>query len=243
MRSTNRRQLLLGCGAGLSILLGGCSGRSTDDEGGSLPESTATETATPTEESSATPTETPAETTPSTPSQAETATPTPEPTPTPAVDGVTHGVGERFTVGEGDSAVTYRIQRLYRAAEIGDSADIASADGTYLVVVVELTNPQATATPFPWRNFRVWSTDLNIWKRIDDRSSELIERDDRISAPSLAFRTLASGESVTGAVVFEVPSEGSFHVWVTPTDGSSEREHFVPPRGRDLSAVERLGPR
>lgn len=242
-----RRQVLLGCSTGLSILVAGCSGRSTDDADASTPEPAATETPMPTENSSATSTATRAETSPSASSPPETATPTgepaPEPTPTPAVDGITHTEGEQFTVGEDNSAVTYRIKRLYRAAEIGDSADLASADGAYLIVVVELTNPQTTATPFPWRHFRVWSTDLNIWQRIDDRSSDLIDKDDRIDASSLAFRTLESGESVTGAVAFDVPTNGTFHVWVTPTDGSGRPEHFVPPRGRELSTVERLGPR
>lgn len=243
----NRRELLLGCSTGLSILLGGCAGRSVDEESRSTPRPSPPEPSGLTESSSATPTATPAETPQPQSSPAGTATPTreptPEPTPTPAVDGVTHAVGEQFTVGEDTSAVTYRITGLHRAAEIGDSADLASADGTYLVVVVELTNPQTTVTPFPWKHFRVWSADLNIWQRIDDRPSDLIDKDDRIDAASLAFGALPGGESVTGAVAFDVPTDGTFHVWVTPTDGSGRPEHFVPPRGRELSTVEQLEPR
>jgi hypothetical protein len=215
----NRRDLLLGCGTFLTGLVTGLlvsPGGSGGADGGSTP---ATPTPQSTPRQTATPTPEP------TPRPTPTATPTPEPTPTPA--GEVHRLGEQFTVGSGGRAITYRITGLYTASEIGGEMTRITAEGTFLVVVVELTNPREEIISIPQDDFRIRSPALNDWFRFSEDAGRRIDNDDRIDAESLLSTGVRSNESVTGAVAFDLPPGTDYRVWITPDGGPDEPEHFV----------------
>ena len=243
-----RRDLLLGSG---TLLVGLSAGiviehdGESDADGWSLSPTetpTATPTPTPTETPTATPTPTPTETPTATPTETPTATPTEAPTatptPTPRSPGIQHELGERFTVGEDNNAVTYRIVELYRAEEVGSRMNTATADGVYLIVVLELTNPQDGTIALPRRNFRIISFEQNDWFTFDDDASGLIESDDRIREESLADQPVFSGKTERGAVVFDLQSDDTYQVFITPTSDADEPEHYLPVG--DISSVEEL---
>lgn len=220
----HRRRLLLGCGALLSGTLTGCLGGSESDE------ETPTATATPTAkevslEDGGANTETPTAT--PTPTQTPTATPTQTPTttPTPTATGITHEVGEQFTVGEGENAVTYRILEFWRADELGNSFDNSTADGTFLIVVAEVTNPQDDIITIPRNEFRAQSS--NTWHKYNRDASIDINGDDRIDEPSLADTSIRSGTAERGAVAFDVNPGDSYRMWMFPTGPANTPEHFV----------------
>ncbi len=229
----HRRRLLAGTGTVLVAALAGCGG---DGDGGeTTPESdepTPTPTATPT----AAPTEAPTET----PTPAETETPTPTETPTAEqTTSFTHELGEEFSIGEGGNRLTYRIMELARADEVGSEINPATADGTFLIVTLELTNPQNDEASFPRKNFRLQTE--NAWQRFDRQPSQKIGSDDRIDVQHIGDSTLPAGASQVGAVVFDVDPSVTYRIWVTPTGDAETPEHFVPIG--DISAVEALGGR
>ncbi len=220
-----RRQVVIGCG---TFLAGTVTGLSLDRAG----------QVGLTEGSGTTPTDTPAETpTPApTDTPAETPTPTPTDTPTPS-QGITHELGEQFTVGEGDDAITYRVIEFYRAEELGDIASTVTADGVYLLVVVELTNPQDGVVTLP-QEFRVLSRELNKWFKFDQTGSEHVDNDDRIDEAAIVTQGTRSGNSTRGAVAFDVPLDASYRVMVVPTGEPDEPEHYV--QIGELSSVPEL---
>jgi hypothetical protein len=219
-----RRRVLIGCSTVLAGVLAGCGSDGGSDEATptETPESTPTEQEVSLEDGSsgATPTDTPT----ATPTETPTDTPTPTATPTPARN--THALEEQFTVGEDDNAVTYRILEFYRADELGNPASKATAEGTFLIVVLELTNPQDDKIVLPKEDFRARSP--QTWYQYHRNGTQQIAFDDRIDERSLANTAVRSGRSVTGAVAFDVNPERSYELWITPAGGPDTPEHFVP---------------
>jgi hypothetical protein len=240
-----RRRILVGCGTVLSALLAGCGGGG--DGGGSSGEtSEPTPEPTPTEQevslegdsdgsaSTPEPTPEPTPTTAPTDTPEPTATPTATPTPTPA--GNVHSVGEQFTVGAGDDAITYRIEEFYRSPEIGNPASRATAQGTFLVVVFEMRNPQEDRITVPREDFRARSD--RTWHQYHQDGTTKIASDDRVDYPSFANQSVRSGGSLTGAVAFDVNPDDSYRLWITPAGSADTPEHFVPVG--DISSVREL---
>jgi hypothetical protein len=236
-----RREILVGCG---TFLAGVATGRLVDfdipfqsQQSPGTPTPADTQTATPmtvTLEATDTPSETPTPT--ETPIETSTDTPTPTPTFTP--DGIVHSLDEQFTVGEGNRAITYRIVDFYRADELGSEVSKATAEGAYLVVVVEITNPRNSRIVLPRDDFRLRSYGLNDWFKFAETGSEKVENDDRIDAAELATVSLSGGETVTGAIAFDVELDADYWIWITPDGGEDTPEHFV--EIGDIADVEPL---
>jgi len=210
-----RRHVLTACGTVLTGMLAGCGGGGGEATATETAESTATATA----ESTATATET-AEPT-------ATATETAEPTTTAAAgpDGPTHDIGESFTVGSGDEAIGYRIAELFRADRIGSSANNSTADGTYLIVILELSNPRDEAISFPNNSFLIWNEEQIRY--LDDEATPKIGDDDRLDVTPIGTTTVLAGDSKTGAVVYDVDPDESYWLRINPT-GDSGETHYVP---------------
>ncbi|WP_248895576.1 DUF4352 domain-containing protein [Haloplanus halobius] len=198
-----RRQILATCGALATGLLAGCGGGGTD----------ATATATATETATATPTAT----------ATETATATP--TATPGPDGPTHDLDESFVVGTEPDHIGYRIIDFYRADRIGSSANNATADGTYLIILLELSNPQEEAISFPQNAFIVGNEDQ--LRYVDTGATPKIADDERLDVAPLATATVLSGSSKAGALVFDLDPDRSYRIRIHPT-GDSGETHYVP---------------
>lgn len=212
-----RRTVLTGCGTVLAGLLAGCSGGG--DEATATETGTAAATATATEAPTATATET--ET--AEPTATETAEPTA--TATPGPDGPTHDLGESFTVGSGSEAIGYRIIELYRADRIGSQANSSTANGTFLIIILELSNPRNSSISFPNNNFLVWNEEQIRY--LDDGATPKIGDDDRIDVQPIGTTTVLSGSSKTGAVIFDVDPDRTYWIRINPT-GDSGETHYVP---------------
>jgi hypothetical protein len=223
----HRRTLLAGWGTVLAGVLAGCGGDGDggngEADGGSTPADTETEA----------PTDTPMET--ATP--AETETPTETATPESA-DEFTHEIGEEFTVGEGDNPVTYRILELARSDQVGSQANYTTADGTFLIVTLEVANPQDEEIEFPRRDFRLQDENRS-WQRFDRGPTEKVGSDGRLDVESIGDDTFTPGDSKIGAVVFDVDPDLTYRLWITPAGEADTPEHFVPIP--DISSVEELG--
>lgn len=227
-----RRRILLGVSAGMTTLLAGCGGDGGGDE--------ATPTRTPAQSTTQAPTQTPAQSTTQTPGQSSTQTPTRTPTQTPPPDGssgITHEIGEEFTVGGDGNEITYRILELARADRIGDQVNFNEADGTFLIVTLELTNPRNETIEFPRLDFRLKTEDA--WQRFDREPSQKVGSDDRLDVEHLGDASISAGASRIGSVVFDVDPDLSYRIWITPTGDATTPEHFVPVG--DISSVEALG--
>jgi hypothetical protein len=233
-----RRAVLALAAVGLSGCTGLGSGGSATPTGPPAETPPPTATRTPSERPASTPGPTPT----ATPSQSPEPTSTPTarrttaPTPTPDRQGITHETGTEFTVGEGDHAITYRIVELYRATEVGGPAERTAADGTFLIVVVEVTNPQSEVVALPEGYFRIECGEAT--PRFEFAASEALESDGRIDVPSLADYPISSGETVTGAVAFDVSPDDSCRLWLMPTERPLTPEHYVPIG--EVSSVPRL---
>lgn len=229
----NRRRLLFGCSTALAGLAGCLGGLDTTEE---TPVQTPTDTPTaaPTESPTATPTESPT----ATPTESPTATPTrtPRRTVTPAQNSFSHDVEEQFTVGSDRTAVTYRVLRYRKAERIGDSMSWVDADGVFLLVYLQVTNPQDRRIAIPRDDFRIKSPET--WYKFSEEATQKIESEDRIDVRSLAVQGVEPGQSITGALAFDVDPDSSVRVWVTPMKGPDTPQHFVPV-GR-LSIVQEL---
>jgi hypothetical protein len=210
-----RRKLLATCGTVVAGLFAGCSGG-----GGGA---TATPTETPTETPTATPTETPTETPTATPTETATETPTETAAQTPSSP--THEVGDEFTVGTGGNRLTYRIRSLYRADTIGSSADNDTAEGAFLLVVMDLTNPTGEATGFPRNQFR--AVNEQQLRYIDEAASDKISADDRVNVDPLTYATIRANSTKTGAVAFDLDTDQSYRLRILPT-GEEGETHHVP---------------
>ncbi len=237
-----RRKVLAVGGAFVAGLLAGFAGGfwlGNGDDNSGTNASTPTPTATPTPRATATPSPTPTETPTSTetPTPTPTETPSPTETPTPSLPGITHDLGEQFTVGDGGNAVTYRVLELYRADGLGRAGSRLSAQDIYVIVVLEVTNPQDDIIALP-EEFRIWNPDANRWYRFDQAGSGRIDEDERIDEQPLINESIQSGETVRGAIVYDVPSEGRIHVFVEPTGEADEPRHYV--RIGEMSSVQRL---
>jgi hypothetical protein len=236
-----RREILVGCG---TFLAGVATGRLVDfdipfqsQQSPGTPTPADTQTATPmtvTLEATDTPSETPTAAPTDTPEPADTPTPTPTFTP----DGIVHSLGDQFTVGEGGQAITYRIVDFYRANELGSEVSKTTAEGVYLVVIVEITNPRDSRIVLPLNDFRLRSFGLNDWFTFAENGSKQIETDSRIDAVDLATNSVSSGETVTGAIAFDVELDADYWIWVTPDGEEETPEHFV--EIGDVADVERL---
>lgn len=236
-----RRKILVGCGTVLAGLLAGCGGDGSSDS--ETPTSTPTADSTPTpnevaieDGSSGSDTPSPTETPTETQTPSDSPTPTQEPTATPTPSGNLYDLGERFTVGEGDNAIAYRIIEFYRSDMLGNAASRETADGTFLVVVLELTNPRDSRVTIPRGDFRVKSDDT--WHQLDTGGSEKIGSDGRIDQEPLINQSVRSGKSITGAVAFDVNPNSSYRLWITP-EGSEDTPEFFVPVG-DISSVPEL---
>jgi hypothetical protein len=214
-----RRQVLTACGTVLTGILAGCGGGG----GEATPTGTAAPTATTTATPAATATDTPEPTSTTTATEAE--TPTATATATPGPDGPTHDLGESFTVGSGDEAIGYRIIDLYRADRVGNQANSATADGTFLIIILELSNPRSNSVSFPNNNFLVWNEEQILY--LDDNATPKIGDDDRIDVQPIGTTTVLAGSSKTGAVVFDVDPDRTYWIRINPT-GDSGESHYVP---------------
>jgi hypothetical protein len=204
-----RRKMLTACGTVFTGLLAGCSGGGGEDGDGD-----ATPTATATTEPTATETDAPT----------ATATEAPEPTETPASGGPTHGLDERFTVGSGENAIDYRIIDFYRTDRIGSSANNRTADGTYLLILLEFYNPQNDATTFPRNQFIVGNEEQIRY--VDEDATPLVSDDDRIDTDPLLNATVLAGSSKVGAVVFDLDPDRSYRIRFLPTGGEGETHYL-----------------
>jgi len=210
-----RRTVLTACGTVLTGMLAGCSGGGGD----ATPTGTADSTATATETPTATATDTPD------PTATATETPTATATATPGPDGPTHDLGESFTVGSGSEAIGYRLIDLYRADRVGNQANSATADGTFLIVILELSNPRNNSLSFPNNNFLAWNEEQILY--LDDNATPKIGDDDRIDVQPIGTTTVLAGSSKTGAVVFDVDPDRTYWIRISPT-GDSGETHYVP---------------
>ncbi|RMB13521.1 uncharacterized protein DUF4352 [Haloplanus aerogenes] len=211
-------------------MIAGCSGGGGEEAtptGTAAP--TATETATATATATAEPTATETETAEPTATETATATPTPGP------DGPTHDLDESFTIGSGNEAIGYRIIDFYAADEIGSSANNDAADGTFLIVVLELSNPRDNAVSFPNNNFLAWNEEQIRY--IDDDATPKIGDDDRIDVEPIGTTTVLAGRSKTGAVVFDLDTDQTYWLRINPT-GDSGETHYV--RVGSMSEIQRL---
>ncbi|RCU47410.1 DUF4352 domain-containing protein [Haloplanus salinus] len=206
-----RRKMLTACGTVFTGLLAGCSGGGGEDGDG---DGDATPTATATTEPTATETDAPT----------ATATEAPEPTETPASGGPTHGLDERFTVGSGENAIDYRIIDFYRTDRIGSSANNRTADGTYLLILLEFYNPQNDATTFPRNQFIVGNEEQIRY--VDEDATPLVSDDDRIDTDPLLNATVLAGSSKVGAVVFDLDPDRSYRIRFLPTGGEGETHYL-----------------
>ena len=206
-----RRKMLTACGTVFTGLLAGCSGGGGEDGDG---DGDATPTATATTEPTATETDAPT----------ATATEAPEPTETPASGGPTHGLDERFTVGSGENAIDYRIIDFYRTDRIGSSANNRTADGTYLLILLEFYNPQNDATTFPRNQFIVGNEEQIRY--VDEDATPLVSDDDRIDTDPLLNATVLAGSSKVGAVVFDLDPHRSYRIRFLPTGGEGETHYL-----------------
>lgn len=211
-----RRQVLSGCGAVLATTLAGCGGDSGSD-GGSTPTETAGSTDTPME----------------TPMETETMG-TPTATETMGSD-ITHELGEQFTVGEGENAIQYTINNLYRTDTIGGTVNNETADGTYLLVVVTVSNPRSERFSFPRNRFRVRRPET--WSYFNTAATEKIQADERINVSPIGDATILPGETVQGAVAFDIRPSGSYRLWIQPT-GETTPNHYVDVG--EISAVQEI---
>jgi len=212
-----RRYVLTACGTVLTGILAGCGGGGGGGGGGGDGGGEATETATATATATTTATET------ATATATETAEPTA--TETPGPDGPTHDVGESFTVGSGDEAIGYRIVELFRADRVGSQANNDVADGTFLIIILELSNPRENEISFPNNNFQVWNEEQIRY--LDDEATPKIGDDDRLDVTPIGTTTVLAGDSKTGAVVFDVDPDESYWLRINPT-GDSGETHYVP---------------
>jgi len=225
-----RRRVLTACGTVITGMLAGCGGG-----GGGGDEATPTGTAEPTATETATPTATATETAEPTATETAESTPTETATPTPGPDGPTHDLGESFTVGSGNEAIGYRLIDFYRADEIGSEGNSDTADGTFLIVVLELSNPRSNAISFPNTNFLAWNEQQILY--LDDTATPKIGDDSRIDVQPLGTATVLAGSSKTGAVVFDVDPDQTYWIRINPT-GDSGETHYV--RVGPMSDVQRL---
>jgi hypothetical protein len=194
------------CGTVVAGLLAGCSGGGGSD---GTPTGTATATETATE----------------TPTTAPTETPTATPTETPSgPDGPTHALDESFVVGTDGNRIGFRLIDFLRADSVGSSANPATADGTFLVVLLEFDNPQDDATTFPQNEFL--ATNEDQIRYANERATTNVGDDDRLDAQPLATTTLSAGQSATGAVVFDLNPDRSYRIEIRPT-GDSGETHYV----------------
>jgi hypothetical protein len=214
-----RRRILTTCGTVIVGALAGCSGGGGDGE--ATPTGTAEPTATATEAPTATATATETATETAEPTATETATTTAAPGPS----GPTHDIGESFTVGSGDEAIGYRIVDLFRADRVGSDANNSVADGTHLIVVVELSNPRNDPISFPDNSFLVWNEEQILY--LDDGATPKISDEPRIDVQPLGTATVLGGSSKTGAVVFDVDPDQTYWIRINPT-GDSGETHYVP---------------
>jgi hypothetical protein len=208
--------MLTACGTVLSGMLAGCGGGGGDATPTPTGTATSESTATETEASTATATEMPE------PTATETETPTATAT---GPGGPTHDLGESFTVGSGNEAIGYRIVDFFRADRVGSSANNSTADGTYLIVVLDLTNPRDQSLSFPNNNFFAWNEEQIRY--LDDRATPQIGDDDRIDVTPIGTATVLSGNTKTGAVVFDVDPDRNYWIRINPT-GDSGESHYVP---------------
>jgi hypothetical protein len=235
------RRTVLALAAGVVGALPGCAGLGGDDPGtptASPPDpSTPTDTPAPTESVPTTPSA-PTATAAPTPSPTPTPTPTdtPAPTPTPDQRGITHEAGSQFTVGEAGHAITYRPVEFYRSEDVGGPAQRVTAEGTFLVVVVEVTNPQSEVVALPRGYFRLQCGSAT--PRFEPAASEALNTDSRLDVPSLADHPISPGETTTGAVAFDVAPDDSCRLWILPTERPLTPQHFVPIGA--VSSLERL---
>jgi hypothetical protein len=234
------RRTVLALAAAVVGGLPGCAAFGDDaaDTPTDLPPDEPTPTPSPTPASTPAPTPTPTDTPAPTPSPtpAPTPTDTPAPTPTPDQRGITHEVGSQFTVGEAGHAITYRPVAFYRSEDVGGPAQRVTAEGTFLVVVVEVTNPQSEVVALPRGYFRLRCGSAT--PRFEPAASEALNTDDRLDARSLADHPISAGETITGAVAFDVAPDASCRLWILPTERPLTPQHFVPIG--DVSSVERL---
>lgn len=201
-----RRQILLAGGTALAAGIAGCSGGSGGDgEGAATDEPTDTETEMATE--------TPAE------------TPTPTATGTPEPSVVTESLEQSFTVGEGDRAVGYTFRRLLKAQALGPTQN-EEADGTFLIVILTVENPQSRTIDVPVGNVRLRAS--GIVKNVDLAASEALGGDRRIDVDPIASASIPAGESVTGAIVYDAPTGNDYRIEITPLDGAGGRPHAIP---------------
>lgn len=216
-----RRPMLAACGALVTGLLAGCSGGSGESTATGTPTETGTATETATATATSTAPTTPTETASGTEAPTEAATATPSPTPSAP----THQLGESFVVGSGGNAIGYTIEAFYRSDHLGEQANEKRADGTYLVVILTLSNPQDEPIYFPNNDFL--AVNERTLRYIDDEGTEAVSSDDRINVPPIGYASVLAGREKQGAVVFDLDPSQSFRLEISPPD-ADEPVHYVP---------------
>ena len=141
-------------------------------------------------------------------------------------EGVSHEMGETFTVGSGDRSVEYTVQEATTVDSIGTSMVSEEADGTF--VVVRMTIENTGTEPFTVTNDHLKLFDEEE-RTFSATTTIYMSQDDRFEADSLSFEELQPGLSITRNVVYDVPPGQSYGLQVEGTSMFSTAEpHYVP---------------
>ena len=153
-------------------------------------------------------------------------TPEPTPTETPTPSGPpTHEVGDSFTVGSGEQSVRYTVTEMGTASEVGADVVAEEADGTFLLVSLQMENVGD-------ESFNVSS---NLFTALNAEDQEYDVDTDALATlgdSALIFEQLNPGLSTEGQIVFDVPA-GEYRLRVDPAGLTST----APPHVVTLGSV------
>lgn len=141
---------------------------------------------------------------------------------------IMHEMGEAFTVGSGDSAVRYNVEEATTADRIGGQTLGVEADGSFVVVTLEVENTGTEPFIATTEHLKLVSTGGRTYSTATE--AELyIEQDSRYDAGSMSFEELQPGLSIRRNLVYDVPNGQPYGLQVEGTSMFSTAEpHYVP---------------
>lgn len=186
-----------------AVLPGGDTAPAAGPAADAPPASTATPgadaTPAPTAEATAAP---PAESTPE-----PTPAPTAQPTATPE-SGTSHAIGESFQVGSGAQAIQYTVASASTTDHVGQGSFGEDADGTFVVVELQMTNVGDESLDLSTTPFRLVDSQ---GREFEVDTDALIYLDDAI-----VFEQLNPGLEKRGLIVFDVPAGSEYRLRIDP---------------------------
>jgi hypothetical protein len=126
-----------------------------------------------------------------------------------------HDIGESFEVGSGEKAIRYIVEEATLARAIGSSNFNVSADGLFLIVILQMENIGTESIDITSRHLRL----VDSQGREFDASTEAstyFSQDTRFDVEGILFEQLQPGLEQTKAVAFDVPTEESYALKVDP---------------------------